>query len=116
MLSYTDNTSPIHRGVFLSRNILGNVLQPPADAIAPLSDDIYPDLTTRERVTLQTKSTTCQTCHAMINPLGFALEEYDAIGRLRTTENRAGQPSQLTQTEITSQEMEPRLFFMADVS
>ena len=91
MLSYTDNTSPIHRGVFLSRNILGNVLQPPADAIAPLSDDIYPDLTTRERVTLQTKSTTCQTCHAMINPLGFALEEYDAIGRLRTTENRAGQ-------------------------
>ena len=91
MLSYTDNTSPIHRGVFLSRNILGNVLQPPADAIAPLSDDVYPDLTTRERVTLQTKSTTCQTCHAMINPLGFALEEYDAIGRLRTTENRAGQ-------------------------
>ena len=91
MLSYTDNTSPIHRGVFLSRNILGNILQPPADAIAPLSDDVYPDLTTRERVTLQTKSTTCQTCHSMINSLGFALEEYDAIGRLRTTENRAGQ-------------------------
>ena len=82
MLSYADSTSPIHRGVFLARSILGNVLKPPVNAIAPLSAHIHPDLTTRERVALQTKASACQTCHAMINPLGFALEEYDAIGRL----------------------------------
>ena len=91
LLSYPDSTSPIHRGVFLARNILGNVLQPPVNAVAPLSADVHPDLTTRERVTLQTKASACQTCHAMINPLGFVLEEYDAIGRLRTAENRDGQ-------------------------
>ena len=90
MLSYADSTSPIHRGVFLARNILGNVLKPPINAIAPLSTDSHPDLTTRERVALQTKASVCQTCHAMINPLGFSLEEYDALGRLRATENRDG--------------------------
>ena len=91
LLSYADSTSPIHRGVFLARNILGNVLQPPVNAIAPLPANVHPDLTTRERVALQTKASACQTCHAMINPLGFVLEEYDALGRLRTTENRDGQ-------------------------
>lgn len=91
LLSYADSTSPIHRGVFLARNILGNVLQPPVNAIAPLPANDHPDLTTRERVALQTKASACQTCHAMINPLGFVLEEYDALGRLRTTENRNGQ-------------------------
>ena len=90
VLSYADSTSPIHRGVFLARNILGNVLQPPVNAIAPLSADVHPDLTTRERISLQTKASACQTCHAMINPLGFVLEEYDALGRLRTTEHRDG--------------------------
>jgi len=90
MLSYADSTSPIHRGVFLARNILGNVLKPPINAIAPLSTASHLDLTTRERVALQTKASVCQTCHAMINPLGFSLEEYDALGRLRATENRDG--------------------------
>ncbi|MDG1992346.1 MAG: DUF1592 domain-containing protein [Pirellulales bacterium] len=90
VLSYADSTSPIHRGVFLARNILGNVLQPPVNAISPLSADVHPDLTTRERISLQTKASACQTCHAMINPLGFVLEEYDALGRLRTTEHRDG--------------------------
>jgi hypothetical protein len=45
-------------------------------------------LSTRERVALQTSSVACQTCHTMINPLGFALEEFDAIGRYRTAESR----------------------------
>ncbi|MCA9073164.1 MAG: DUF1588 domain-containing protein, partial [Planctomycetaceae bacterium] len=39
--------------------------------------------TTRERVILQTDSTTCMTCHGMINPLGFPLEKFDAVGRFR---------------------------------
>ena len=89
VFSYSKATSPIHRGVFLARNMLGNVLKPPQEAIAPLAPDQHPDLSTRERVALQTKAVACQTCHTMINPLGFALEDFDAVGRYRTTEQAA---------------------------
>ncbi|MEZ6138046.1 MAG: DUF1588 domain-containing protein [Pirellulaceae bacterium] len=85
-LAYHDNSSPIHRGVFLIRYLLGRTLQPPADAFSPLSPDLHPDLTTRERVALQTSPESCQTCHLRINSLGFALENYDAVGRFRAEE------------------------------
>ena len=88
VLSYAAATSPIHRGVFLARSVMGNVLKPPQEAVTPLAPDLHPDLSTRERVALQTSSVACQTCHTMINPLGFALEEFDAIGRYRTAEIR----------------------------
>jgi hypothetical protein len=90
VLSYSGATSPIHRGVFLARSVMGNVLKPPQDAVAPLAPDQHPDLTTRERVSLQTAPVACQTCHTMINPLGFALEEFDPVGRHRTVEQRGG--------------------------
>ena len=89
--SYDKTTSPIHRGVFLSKSILGRVLKSPPDAISPLPPDLKPELSTRERVQLQTQSTTCQSCHSMINPLGFALEHFDPIGRTRWQEAAAGQ-------------------------
>jgi hypothetical protein len=88
LLSYPNATSPIHRGVFLSRAILGNVLKPPQEAVTPLAPDLHPDLSTRERVALQTSPVGCATCHSMINPLGFALEEFDAVGRHRSVERR----------------------------
>ena len=88
VLSYSSGTSPIHRGVFLGRSLLGNVLKPPQEAVAPLAPDLHPTLSTRERVTLQTSAVACQTCHTMINPLGFALEEFDAVGRHRAVEKR----------------------------
>lgn len=84
--AHSDVTSPIHRGVFLVRGVLGHALKPPPEAIAPLSPDLHPDLTTRERVTLQTQPPACMTCHHLINPLGFTLERFDAVGRFRDTE------------------------------
>ena len=90
VLSYPSSTSPIHRGVFLARGVLGNTLRPPQEAIAPLPAEQHPDLTTRERVALQTSAVACQTCHTLINPLGFALEEFDEIGRYRAAEPGAG--------------------------
>jgi hypothetical protein len=86
-LAYTANSSPIHRGVFLARNVLGVTLRPPPDAFAPLAADLHPTLNTRERVTLQTSPRACVSCHGVINPLGFTLENYDAIGRYRDREN-----------------------------
>jgi len=85
--AHTAASSPIHRGVFIARGVLGIALRPPPMAIAPLSPDLQPSLTTRERVELQTRPEACQSCHAAINPLGFALERFDASGRLRQEEN-----------------------------
>ncbi len=84
--AYTSTSSPIHRGVFIARSLLGRALKPPPIAVAPLAPDLHAGLTTRERVTLQTSPASCMTCHGMINPLGFSLERFDAIGRFRTEE------------------------------
>ena len=84
---FRSTTSPIHRGVFVSRSLLGRRLKMPPIAVAPLAPDLHKDLTTRERITLQTSPQVCQSCHTMINPLGFTLEKFDAIGRFRTEEN-----------------------------
>ncbi len=97
--AYTGSTSPIHRGVFLARGVLGIGLKPPPDAFTPLAEALHPNLTTRERVLLQTKPAACQTCHNVINPLGFALERYDAVGRYRDKDN--GKPIDATGTYET---------------
>jgi hypothetical protein len=88
--AYTETSSPIHRGVFIARSVLGRSLRPPPMAVSPLPVELHADLTTRERITLQTKPEACQSCHAMINPLGFTLENFDAVGRFRTQD--AGKP------------------------
>jgi hypothetical protein len=84
--AYTSTTSPIHRGVFLARSVLGLSLRPPPEAFTPLPPELHPSLTTRERVALQTKPQACMTCHGVINPLGFTLENFDAVGRYRAKE------------------------------
>ena len=88
--SHTATSSPIHRGVFLARNLLGVSLRPPTDAFTPLAPELHPNLSTRERIALQTSPKNCQSCHTVINPLGFTLERFDAIGRFRDKE--AGKP------------------------
>lgn len=84
--AYHNSTSPIHRGVFLTRNIIGRPLNPPPDAIAFSDTEFDPDLTMREKVTAFTRAKACMACHETINPLGFSLENYDSIGRWRTKE------------------------------
>ena len=86
-LAYLDSSSPIHRGVFLSRSILGRGIKPPPIAVAPDAPDLAPHLTTRQRVALQTSPESCANCHNLINNLGFALENFDAAGRYRSEEN-----------------------------
>jgi hypothetical protein len=49
--------------------------------------DFAPNLTMRQKVTQLTQSQACQGCHSVINPLGFTLEQFDAVGRFRTTEH-----------------------------
>jgi cytochrome c553 len=93
-LAYLETSSPIHRGVFLSRGLLGRGVKPPPVAVSPTAPDLAPELNTRERVTLQTSPDMCANCHNMINPLGFALEKFDAVGRYRELEK--GRPIDAT--------------------
>jgi hypothetical protein len=87
--AYPTASSPIHRGVFIIRGILGYTLQPPANsAFVPLPASSHPEMTTRQRVTLQTAPDACISCHAVINPLGFPLEGFDAVGRHRDLEKQ----------------------------
>ena len=85
--SYPKLTSPIHRGVFLTRNIVGRALRPPPMAMTFKDADFAPNLTMREKVAQMTRPQACQACHSVINPLGFSLESYDAVGRFRTQDN-----------------------------
>jgi cytochrome c553 len=97
--AYTAESSPIHRGVFVARGVLGLTMRPPPEAFTPLAADLHPTLTTRERVALQTKPQACVSCHAVINPLGFPLEHFDAIGRYRDTDH--GKPVDATGSYLT---------------
>ncbi|WP_193211930.1 DUF1592 domain-containing protein [Luteolibacter marinus] len=86
-LSHPDVTSPIHRGVFITRNVLGGILKPPPEAIAFENHKFDPKMTVREKVAEMTRNANCMTCHETINPLGFSLENFDPVGRFRTTED-----------------------------
>jgi hypothetical protein len=66
---------------------MGKVLRPPPQNFTPLPAELRPDMTTRERVEEQTRAAACMNCHSLINPLGFALERFDALGRFRDTDN-----------------------------
>lgn len=86
-LAYTKQSSPIHRGVFLTRNIVGMSLKPPMKAVIFEDSHFNPALTMREKITELTRSGGCMACHRMINPLGFSLENFDAVGRWRMKDN-----------------------------
>ena len=86
--SYYRSSSPLHRGVFLTRKVLGRFLKPPPMAIEFMDDRFDPSLTMREKVTQLTEKPQCMACHATINPLGFSLEQFDAAGRFRLEDTR----------------------------
>ncbi|MFI4873699.1 MAG: DUF1592 domain-containing protein, partial [Blastopirellula sp. JB062] len=86
MLAYKEFTSPIHRGVFVTRHLLGRSLAAPPQATEFKDGDFHAGMTMREKVTVLTEPAACQGCHQIINPLGFSLEHFDAIGRYRQTD------------------------------
>ena len=92
--SYPDRTSPVLRGKFLLNNIFGLQTPPPPPGVdtnlAPTKPGA-PLPTIRERLAEHRSNPTCSSCHAVIDPLGFALENFDVIGGWRTVDE-AGQP------------------------
>jgi hypothetical protein len=78
-------TSPVKRGDWVLRRILGTAVPPPpADAGSiPADDKLFGGLSLREKLQAHQRNPTCAGCHSRIDPLGFPLEKYDAIGRWR---------------------------------
>lgn len=83
---------PVHRGVWLAESLLAMTPNPPpanVDAVEP-NPPSGPKLTLRQRLDAHKGNPACAACHAKIDPLGFALENFDAIGRYRTVEIATG--------------------------
>jgi len=78
-------TSPVKRGDWILRRVLGTpVPPPPADAGSIAADEVNAEgLTIRQQLAVHRRQASCNNCHARIDPLGFALEHFDAVGRWR---------------------------------
>jgi hypothetical protein len=76
-------TSPVIRGIWLMETILGTPVPPPPDDVPALDPDIRGAVSIREQLAKHRESAACNLCHRKFDPLGFALEGFDAIGRKR---------------------------------
>ncbi|HEY7171399.1 MAG TPA: DUF1592 domain-containing protein, partial [Vicinamibacterales bacterium] len=87
--SYATRTSPVVRGKWLLENILGAPPPAPPPNVPPLPErgSEGQPLSVRERMEQHRTDPVCASCHAQMDPLGFALENYDAIGRWRTADD-----------------------------
>ncbi|MEW6302514.1 MAG: DUF1592 domain-containing protein [Verrucomicrobiota bacterium] len=84
-------TSPVTRGVWMLENILGTPPSPPPDNVPPIDPDIRGAKSIRDILTKHRDNPTCFDCHQKIDPLGFALENFDPIGAWRAKYEK-GQP------------------------
>ena len=83
---------PVHRGVWVSEAIFGRTPPPPPPNVEPLepTPSNKPKATIRDQIQAHTTHATCAACHQKIDPLGLAFDNYDAIGRWRTSEKVGG--------------------------
>ena len=91
--SFPNRTSPVNRGVWVLEQVLGeHVPPPPADVPALDKQDKHKiaDLTLRQRTELHRSNAVCANCHKVLDPIGFGLENFDAIGRWRDRDDSGG--------------------------
>ncbi len=85
--SYATRTSPILRGVLVLKDIIGAPPPPPPPNVPALDDStVAANLPMRQRLAAHRKSAVCASCHNTIDPVGFSLENYDAVGQWRERE------------------------------
>ena len=85
--SYPTRTSPVIRGKWVLENLLGAPPPPPPPEVPALQESaIGKTISMRQQIELHRANPSCAVCHAKMDPIGFALENYDAVGRWRTKE------------------------------
>jgi len=88
--SYATRTSPVLRGVWVLSNIVGAPPPPPLPNVPALDGNVPANLPVRERMAAHRASPVCASCHRTIDPVGFTLENFDAVGRWRENEGDSG--------------------------
>jgi Protein of unknown function (DUF1588)/Protein of unknown function (DUF1585) len=87
MLARPKESNPISRGLYLRRTVLCQDLPPPpADLVIPDLPPLSPTLSTRDRLDQHAKEPLCASCHNLIDPPGYALENFDQVGRHRAAD------------------------------
>ena len=95
--SYANRTSVVLRGLWVLENLLGAPPPPPPPNVPPLAENDRANPTSlRERMEQHRASPVCASCHRRMDPLGFAMENFDAIGRWRETDGGAEINSTIT--------------------
>ena len=92
LTSHAERTSPVLRGKWILENILGMPVPPPPADVPPLKDKTEgePPRTIREQIVEHRANPACANCHKLMDPIGFALENFDPVGAWRSRE--AGGP------------------------
>ena len=100
LTSYPNRTSPVLRGKWILETLLGNPPPPPPPDVPALQEagEGHKVLSVRERLSEHRKNPACASCHVSMDPLGFALENFDATGRWRTFE--ANGPADLAPQKV----------------
>ncbi|TWU60149.1 hypothetical protein Poly51_04230 [Rubripirellula tenax] len=109
------NTSPIVRGVWVMHRILGQTPPPPPAGIVGVEPDIRGASTLRELLDKHRDSDTCRNCHAMIDPPGFALENFNPIGGYRVRFRSLGAGDRISK-QVNNRKVQYRLGPPVDAS
>jgi mono/diheme cytochrome c family protein len=91
--SFPNRTSPVKRGVWVLEQVLGEHVPPPPPNVPALEkqeQNTIANLTLRQRTELHRKDPVCANCHKVLDPIGFGLENFDAIGRWRDRDDAGG--------------------------
>jgi mono/diheme cytochrome c family protein len=105
--SYPDRTSPVVRGKWLLNNVFGTPTPPPPPGVNTTLETkpgVLPP-TMRERLAHHRTNPTCNSCHSIIDPLGFTLENFDVVGGWRTTDE-SGKPVDASATTISGDKID----------
>ncbi len=109
------NTSPVIRGNWVLKNIVGKPVRPPPPNVPAIEPDIRGAKTMREQLTKHRELESCSVCHDRMDPLGLALENYDVIGGWREACRSAGD-GQKANVEVEGRKVQYKIGLPVDAS